>query len=161
MLRSLNTFYSRLLTPKRYQLLQDLGLLWLRLTLGWLMLGHGMGKLAKYETLSTQFLDPFGIGPGPSLLLALFAEVVCSGLIMLGLATRFAALNWLITMCVAVFIAHGADPLNKKEPALLYLIPAVTLMATGAGRFSVDRLLRKPPSDSDVNEPNLPEANPK
>jgi putative oxidoreductase len=67
---------------------------------------------------------------------------------MLGLATRFAALNWFITMCVAAFIAHGADPLNKKEPALLFLIPAVTLMATGAGRFSADRLLCKPPTAS-------------
>lgn len=148
MIRPLNTLYTRLMTPTRYQLLQDLGLFWLRLTLGWLMLGHGMGKLAKYETLSSQFLDPFGIGPGASLFLAIFAEVVCSGLIMLGLATRFAALNWFITMCVAAFIAHAADPLNKKEPALLFLIPAVTLMATGAGRFSADRLLCKPATES-------------
>lgn len=147
MFHSVQTFYTRILTPARYQLLQDLGLLWMRLTLGWLMIGHGMGKLAKYEVLSTQFLDPFGIGPGASLLLALFAELVCSALIMIGLGTRFAALNWFITMMVAVFIAHGADPLNKKEPALLYLIPAVTLMATGAGRFSADRLLVKPTAE--------------
>jgi putative oxidoreductase len=144
MLNQLQNTYSKFLPPKRFLLLQDLGLLCLRFPLGWLMLQHGLGKWAKYDSLITQFPDPLGLGSGPSLLLALFAEIICSVLIMLGLGTRFAALNWIITMLVAVIIIHGGDPLKQKELALLYLIPAFTLLATGAGRFSLDRWLIKP-----------------
>ena len=39
---------------------------------------------------------------------------------------------------VAVFVQHAADPFGKKELALLYLVPALTLLFTGAGRFSLD-----------------------
>jgi putative oxidoreductase len=46
-------------------------------------------------------------------------------------------------MVVAAFIIHGDDPFAKKEFALLYAIPFLTLVFTGAGKFSLDAKLGK------------------
>jgi putative oxidoreductase len=43
-------------------------------------------------------------------------------------------------MCVAAFVIHGSDPFSGKELALMYLVPFLTLVFTGAGRFSLDQL---------------------
>ena len=59
-------------------------------------------------------------------------------LLMVGFATRFAALAVFGTMTVAVFVAHGGDPFAKKELALAYWTIAGTLFFTGPGRFSID-----------------------
>jgi putative oxidoreductase len=120
----------------------DLGLLMLRLGVGLFMLiGHGWGKLIGFPQLLDRFPDPIGLGPGLSLVLAVFAEVVCSVLLVLGLGTRLAAVPLLITMVVAAFIIHADDPWVKQELALMYAIPYFSLIFTGAGRFSLDELI--------------------
>ena len=123
-------------------LLLDVGLLLLRLGAGGLMaFGHGWGKLSGYSDLSTKFPDVIGIGSGPTLMLAIGAEVVCAGAVVLGLFTRFATLPLIGTMLVAAFVAHGSDTFDVKERALLYLVMYVALAFTGPGRFSLDALL--------------------
>lgn len=115
-----------------------LGLLVLRLAIGGMMLTHGLPKFQKLMDTPDQFADPFGVGPEVSLALAVFAEVICAGLLVLGAMTRLAAVPFLITMVTAAFIIHGDDPFAKKEMALLYASGALTLLLTGAGRLSVD-----------------------
>ncbi len=118
------------------------GLLVLRLTLGLTMLfQHGLGKLQNFEKIAPEFISLFGIPSNICLGLAVFAEVACSGLLVVGLLTRFAALNLAITMGVAFFVAHGGAIGGDKpgELALVYLVSYVTLFFTGAGSFSVDR----------------------
>jgi putative oxidoreductase len=123
--------------------LQSLGLLLLRVGAGgMLMLGHGWGKLAHYSDMSVRFSDPLGVGSGLSLALALSAEFFGSLLVILGLATRFAALPVLFTMLMAALVIHADDPWSKKELALIYAVPFVTLIFTGPGRFSVDAWFR-------------------
>jgi len=122
-------------------LLPDLGLLVLRLGLGGVMLTHGFQKLSNYDAMLTKFADPFGFGITLSVLLAIFAELFCSLGIMLGLATRLAAIPLIVTMATAFFIIHGNDPMMKKELALIYLIGFVALLLTGPGRISVDHLI--------------------
>ncbi len=120
----------------------DLGLLILRLSIGLpMLLLHGWSKLQNYETLAPKFMPLFGIPSHISLGLAIFAEVVCSALLVVGLFTRFAALNLAITMGVAFFIAHNGQFTGAKpgELAFLYLAGSLTLLFTGAGRFSADR----------------------
>lgn len=118
---------------------KDLGLLILRITAGGLMLVHGMPKLMRlFADGPIQFADPFGIGVTPSLILAVFAEVVCAIFIVLGLKTKFATIPLIVTMIVAAFMVHANDPFNVKEKALLYLLMYITLFFTGAGKFSVD-----------------------
>lgn len=125
-------------------LLSALGLLLLRVGVGSMMLfGHGLGKLLNYSEMSTQFPDPIGLGPQVSLIATIFAEFVCAGLLIVGAATRLAALPLAFTMLVAAGVVHGADPWAKKEFALLFAIPCLTLMLTGGGMFSLDALLLK------------------
>ena len=51
----------------------DFGLLFLRLTAGAMMMGHGFGKVSARIAGKPAFPDPIGIGPVPSLALAAFA----------------------------------------------------------------------------------------
>ncbi len=113
-------------------------LLILRIAIAGVMLTHGIPKLQNILAGNWQFGDPLGFGTELSLALTVFAEVGCSLLILIGLFTRFATLPLLFTMLVAAFIVHGADPLGKKEPALLYALIYATLFFTGPGKYSVD-----------------------
>lgn len=123
----------------------DLALLALRLVFGGIMvLEHGLGKLDKVLGHGpVRFADPFGIGAEASLWLATGAEVVCAGLVVLGLFTRLNCVPLLVTMGVAAFWAHGGDPLGDKEPALMYLTAFGTLFVFGSGRISVQTALER------------------
>jgi putative oxidoreductase len=143
----------------------SIGLLILRLGVGGFMASHGWGKVQMLLAgQAEQFGDHTGLGATASLILITFAEFVCSILVMLGLLTRLAAVPIVIGMGVAAFVVHGGDPWSSetaakaffakqsenwfsKEPALLYLIPFLALIFTGAGRLSIDGLIwRKRPS---------------
>ena len=131
-------------SPGSHDQLSSIGLLILRLfTGGCMLIAHGWGKLTSFGELSSKFPDPIGFGSAPSLALAVFAEVFCAIAIMLGLFTRAAAIPLLITMLVAAFVIHGADPFQKKEFALLYAAPFLMLIFTGAGSLSVDAKLKR------------------
>lgn len=119
----------------------DISLLLGRIGIGALMLTHGIPKIARFAESPVKFMDFIGLGPEISLGLAIFAEVGCSILVMLGFATRLAVIPLIVTMLVAVFIAHGDDPFAKQEMGLHYLLVYVMLLLSGSGRYSVDRLI--------------------
>lgn len=122
--------------------LHDTGLLLLRIITGSFMLTHGLGKLSMLTSGDPiEFPDPFGMGQTTSLALTVFAEVVCSFLIIIGLATRLAAIVLAITMAVAFFYIHMEDPFGNKELAGLYLMLYVFLIIAGSGRYSIDYLI--------------------
>ena len=56
--------------------------------------------------------------------------------------TRPASLFLGVTLFVAAFIRHAADPFMRKEKALLFLSLAVFITLVGAGRYSLDRIIR-------------------
>jgi putative oxidoreductase len=103
--------------------------------------GHGWEKLLTFGVRSGSFPDPLGVGSELSLGLAVFAELLCSIFLVLGLATRLAAFPPLFTMLTAALVIHADDPWSKKELALLYAIPFLTLLLTGGGSYSIDALL--------------------
>ena len=123
----------------------SLALLLLRLAVGGLMLTHGYGKLLSlFSEEPIRFADPIGIGVTASLILAVFAEVFCSLLLIFGLASRAAAIPLLFTMWVAAFIVHAPDAFSRKELPLLYSAVYSALLLAGAGRFSYDyKIFRK------------------
>ncbi len=118
----------------------DIALLLLRITFGGAMIfGHGYGKLMRFFGEDPiKFADPFGIGIIPSLSLATFAEFFCAILIIFGAFTRWATVPLIITMAVALFYVHIADPFGRQEKALLYLVAYVSILLTGPGAYSID-----------------------
>lgn len=121
----------------------SLWLLVFRVGVSVMMLTHGLPKVSRLlPGQEISFADPLGIGVLPSLILTVFAEVICSLLIILGLGTRLAAIPLAITMAVAAFMVHAADPFARKELAIMYLLAYITLLIMGSGKFSVDRYLR-------------------
>ena len=117
----------------------DIGLLVLRLGLGLMMaFGHGWGKLMGFAERSASFSDPLGVGSVLSMGLTVFAEFFCALAVALGLFTRAAVIPLVITMMVAAFVIHGADPWGKKEFAMLYLVPLLTILLAGPGKYSLD-----------------------
>ncbi len=121
----------------------DLWLLVFRvLVSGFMLFAHGLPKWTKLMAGGNiQFADPFGIGTGPSLSLAVGAEVVCSVLLLLGLFSRWATIPLMITMFVAAFVSNAGQPFQKMESALVYLLMYITLFVFGPGTYSLDRLL--------------------
>ena len=121
----------------------DLGLFLLRLTFGGLMfINHGWGKLLKlFGDEPIKFADPFGLGMTASLGLAVFAEVICALLLIIGLFTRWATIPLIITMLIAIFVVHISDPFMRMEKAILFLVPYLIIYLTGPGKFSVDHML--------------------
>jgi putative oxidoreductase len=117
----------------------DYGLLFLRMAIAALMLSHGLPKLMMlFGSEEISFSDPFGLGPVATLTLAVFAEVICSLLIVIGLATRLASLTLLITMSVAFFVIHANDAFQTKELAMLYLVVYAFITITGSGKYALD-----------------------
>lgn len=117
------------------------GLLALRLWIGLsMLLLHGWTKITGFNEMSGKFLDLLGIGSKASLVMAIFAEAVCSALLILGLFTRFAALSLMITMIIAFTMVHKGvlkGP-GSGELAFIYLAAYVTLFLAGGGKFSAD-----------------------
>lgn len=122
--------------------MNDLGLLLLRISAGGFMITHGWAKVTNYAAYSTQFADPIGLGQQMSLNLAIFAEVGCAMLLVIGLFSRLALIPLMVTMSVAAFVAHAADPFQKKELALLYLVMYVVLFLMGPGKYSAQQMFR-------------------
>lgn len=120
----------------------DYGLLILRVALGFsMLLLHGRGKMLNFSTTVEKFPALFGLPANVNLGLAIFAEVVCSALLIAGLFTRFAALVLAATMGSAFFFVHKSALVGEQsgELAMVYLVAYVALLFTGAGKFSVDR----------------------
>ena len=132
------------LTEQLDNTLYNLGLLILRATTGLLLaFGHGWGKLTNFSSYSTDFADPFGLGSAASLALTVFAEFFCAIAVALGILARLAALPIIIMFLTIVLIIHGNDPWAKQEFGLLYLIPFVTILLTGPGKYSLDNMIFK------------------
>lgn len=118
--------------------LVSIQLLSARIILGMLFLNHGVEKWASYKTLVDIFPDPLHIGSHLSLILVIFAELICSVAFMFGFLYRLAMIPMIINMAVAFFMVHASDPMPAKELALIYLVSFVLMYISGPGRYSID-----------------------
>jgi putative oxidoreductase len=108
------------------------------------MLTHGYPKLMQlFSGEPVSFASVLGLSATVSLVLAVFAEFICSVFIIFGYYTRLAAIPLIVTMTVAAFHIHGDDPLSVKEKSLLFLLFYVMLLLTGAGKYSIDHMVLK------------------
>ena len=123
----------------------NIGLLWLRVLMGAGIASHGYakvfgGNIAQFAQGVAKMGFPL---PDVFAWAAALSEFVGGILIVVGLFTRPAALFVFITMVVAFFVRHAADPFQVKELAFLYGTVAGALLLTGAGKASVDGIFKK------------------
>jgi putative oxidoreductase len=127
------------------------GLLFGRLILGALMVGHGAQKLfgwfGGYGIAGTAgFFEQLGFRPGRLFVItASLSEVVSGILVALGLFGPVGPALLLSVMIVAAISVHWKNGLfataNGIEVPLLYATAAVALAFTGPGPFSLDSAL--------------------
>ncbi|KGE69904.1 MULTISPECIES: DoxX family protein [Pseudomonas] len=114
----------------------DLGLLFLRvcgaLFLLWV---HGLPKLLNYSEQLKQIEDPFHLGTTVTLVLAIFAEVLCPLLIIVGVLVRLACLPILCVLLIALLVVHPEWTLLEAQFGWLLLIIFTTLVISGPGRL--------------------------
>ena len=135
---------KRILSITYSQAAFNFSMFFLRIVFGVLMISkHGYSKMIKFEDLHTRFYDFLGMGSTFSLVLVIFAEVICSAFIILGLFTRIAAIPLIIAMLVVVFGVNADKALVESELALLFLGAYVTLLLCGPGRISIDGMINK------------------
>ena len=127
---------------------KDLGLLILRVGIGLIFVYHGYPKLAggqeKWLWLGNQMMH-VGITFAPTFwgLMAAIAECVGGVLLILGLATRLAAFLMADVMIVALLMHWNVgDPFSVYSHPLSLLVVFVSLLVSGAGRYSLDAFLR-------------------
>lgn len=129
---------------------KDIIILAVRVFVGFAMLSHGYPKLQMLLAGGKiEFFDFLGMGPLVTLILTVLAEFVCSILLILGLFTRVSVGFLIFTMVIAGFVVHAADPFEKREMSLIYLSVYLLLMIIGAGKVSVDHLIKRRKRASD------------
>lgn len=134
--------------PLRYlDRLQPLALLFMRLTLGAIMVAHGSHKVFGGLHHFAQFIGSMGI---PSWLgyVSAFTEFIGGLLILAGFFTRVAALGICIDLVVAILKVHlhngllgGPDKTGYEFPLAAATL-AFALILFGAGPISLDHVLR-------------------
>ncbi len=127
------------------ELISSAGILWLRVLAGVGIAYHGYGKVfGGHVQMMVEGVGKMGF-PAPEFFAwaAALSELAGGIALVVGLGTRVAALFVFITMSVAAFVAHKADPFQAKELALAYWCASGALMGLGGGLFSLDFLLGK------------------
>lgn len=123
---------------------QDLGKLILRLSIGILILLHGIAKITGGIGGIIGMVEAAGL-PGYLAYMVYVGEVLAPLLLIIGLFTRPAALIIFINMLVALYLVHMKEivALNEKtggwaiETQALFLFGALAIAFLGAGRLSV------------------------
>jgi len=118
-----------------------------RLTVGLVFFQSGWGKLHDLEKVTGYFTELGIPNPAFQARFASTAEFVCGGLLLLGLATRFAVVPLIVTMCVAIRTAQweNVDGIGSLVGLLefSYIALLVWLGTDGPGALSLDRLIAR------------------
>ncbi|MBI6946538.1 DoxX family protein [Pseudomonas koreensis] len=121
---------------------QNLGLLFLRVTGGlFLLFVHGLPKLLDFAAQLQLIEDPFHLGAHLTLILAIFAEVLCPLLIVAGLLVRLACLPILFVLLVALLFVHPQWSVAEGQFGWLLLILFTTVLIAGPGRLALNARL--------------------
>ncbi|MGM5630437.1 DoxX family protein [Apibacter raozihei] len=121
----------------------DLGKLSLRISVGGLMIFHGIAKLIHghdfiKEILASKGLPQFlwiGVPTG---------EVIAPICLLLGVFTRISSLLIVFTMLMTFYLIHGINDFSlsqtggvKVELNLLYLFSSLAIFFLGSGKYSL------------------------
>jgi putative oxidoreductase len=116
----------------------------------YMLLGHGIGKLQKLMAGGEiQFAEIFGLSAEINLGIAVFVEVFCAAMIIIGFRSRLFILPMIALMLVIVFVVNAGNNWfmmsgnPSRELAMMYLIPFLTIFVLGSGKYSLDQLIDK------------------
>lgn len=132
----------------------SLGLLLIRVIIGALMFFYGYEKFSNFEEMAASefwaknvnFLGMTGKIP---LALTIFAELFCSILLIIGLFTRLALIPLLICMGFIIVsivnfqVISSGDNGTEINNAFVYFVIYLGLFFTGAGKYSLDKLIER------------------
>ncbi len=139
----MNLLY-RIIDPRPSPRQLDTGLLLFRLLAGFALLRvHGWEKIVNYQEELRSIPDPFGLGGEVNLAIAIFSDVCCAGLVMVGLFTRLASLSILGTTLVGLLFVHLDDPWHGRDVPMVYSIMFLVILLLGPGKYSLDGTLSK------------------
>ncbi|WP_454565690.1 DoxX family protein [Pseudomonas sp. AIG] len=117
---------------------RDIGLLFLRVSGGLFLLWvHGLPKLLDFTAQLQLIEDPFHFGSHLTLILAIFAEVLCPLLIVAGLLARLACVPILFVLLVALLVVHPQWSVAEGQFGWLLLILFATVLIAGPGRLVI------------------------
>lgn len=123
----------------------DFGLLILRITIGFLMLLHGISKFKGGLDFISGMLVEKGL-PGFFAYGVIIGEILAPILIIIGFRTRIAALILAFNCLVAVLMAHSQDIFKISDHGGweldllgLYFFASIALFFTGGGKFSASK----------------------
>ncbi len=121
----------------------DVGKLLLRVTVGGLVLLHGLFKLGAGPGFIVKMLAAHGL-PGALGYLVYVGEILAPALLIAGVWTRAAAAVVVVNMVIAILLVHTGQFFqlsNQGGWALelqgLYLFGALAILLLGAGRYAV------------------------
>lgn len=131
------------LAPHTAERLDDAGKLLLRVSIGLLMLLHGVAKLSTGPGFVVAMLEKAGL-PGGIGYLVYVGELIAPALMIVGLWTRAAAAVVAFNMVVAFALVHMGSlfAMGKQggwalELQGLFLFGALAVVLLGAGRLSI------------------------
>ncbi len=123
----------------------DAGKLLLRLTVGVLLLLHGLAKVASGPEMIVGLVEKAGL-PGSFAYAVYLGEVVAPIAVILGVWTRIAALVVAADIGVAVALVHMGDILSRNqgggwalELQAFFLFTALAIALIGPGRYAFTR----------------------
>ncbi len=124
---------------------EDIAKFILRMTVGILMLFHGVDKLLDLQTLNFIKIQLEGLGLHPVVAYGVYVgEIVAPILLILGIYTRFGGFLIFINMLFAVILVHVDDLLSLTqhggwtlELQAFFLITGFIVMLLGSGRYAI------------------------
>ena len=132
----------------------DLAILILRLSLGVIMVSHGIPKIVKREVLGKKWHDHYGV-PKATIWLTGILQIVGGLALIVGIFTSLTslvlALDMLAALYICIFNSHHREPFNSVSPVkgwdvnLLLVAALVVLVLVGGGKWSVDAWLSLSP----------------
>jgi putative oxidoreductase len=138
-------FFARFLHIRKNNMLNgsDLGKLILRVTLGILILLHGVSKIIGGPGPIMSMVAKVGLPPSLGYLVYI-GEVIAPVLLIVGVWSRLAAGIIAINMIVAIWLAHKSQLFTLAstggwalELQGMFLMTAIALIFLGAGRYSL------------------------
>lgn len=127
--------------------MSDVAILFLRLFIGGVALLHIIGKLQTYDNVVLTYRHILGFDGATSFMIVTVLEGLFAAMIMIGVATRFAASMMIIVsaMAIAEALLPGGLPTDHAKLYFVYMGIYMTLVISGGGKyaFHVPQLIRK------------------